>query len=564
MTVSDTCCETGGPVRREPGKFTLDENAFRAIFDSLQTGIVIIDEESHIIADANPMAVELIGCDKGRIVGNVCHEFICPAKHGQCPITDLGQEVDSAENILITWRGEKIPILKTVKRIEIDGHPYILDSFIDLTMHKAEQDAFHESEETFKQLFEDSPSGLALVDAQGFVRKANQALLKMLGISPEDLVGKNFMELTAAFGLNAGEHQADFNERLTDGNPKTEMTFTRRDGIKTTVSVQSSPIRKEGNITNVLYILTDITERKRTEDALLESERKYRLLSENSSDVIWSIDFNGKYQYVSPSVERLRGFTVDEVMSQNLDQAVMPEDIEFVKKELAVILQTPSQDIEPTGMFELKQSCKDGSSVWAEVSVSILLDEKSTPIGIQGISRNITERRQVETALRESEERFRSIFENTTDGILVSTTNGEFLFNNLTMSEMLGYTPEEMKTLKVMDIHPQKDLPMVMDIFSKIVCNDIKTAHELPMQRKDGSVFYVDVKGNITNLKGETCLVGVFRDITERRTLEATMKANLNDLERYKKATVDREMRMIELKDELSRLRREACNPESA
>ncbi len=416
--------------------------------------------------------------------------------------------------------------MSSMKSLEPKSMVLNTGSFIDITEHKATQDAMRESEETFKHLFEESPSGLALVDTQGFIRKVNRALLDMLGISPEILIDKNFMDLVAAFGLHTEDYRTDFKERLADRNSNIELTIPTLNGIKTTVSVQSSPIKTDGNITNILYILTDITERKLTEEALLESERKYRLLSENSSDVIWSIDFNGKYQYVSPSVEKLRGFTVEEVMSQHIYQTLMPEGVEFVKGQMATLFQYLSQgtEIESTQMFEMEQPCKDGSTVWVEVSISVIWGKNGEPIGIQGVSRDITERKNTEAALRESEERFRSIFENTTDGIIVSNTNAEFLYSNLAMSEMLGYTPEELKALKVEDIHPQKDLPAIMDIFNKVVRNEIKTAHDLPMQRKDGSVFNVDINGNLINLKGETCMVGVFRDITECKKAEIALK----------------------------------------
>jgi len=180
------------------------------------------------------------------------------------------------------------------------------------------------------------------------------------------------------------------------------------------------------------------------------------------------------------------------------------------------------------GDFIAKRKC--GSTFIAHGLATTVKDENGTVIGYQSAVLDFTQQREAEKAIIESEERFRAIFENTKDGVIVSTTNGDFLFNNLAMSEMLGYTPEEMKTVKVTDIHRQKDLPMVMDIFKKIVRNEIKTAHELPMQRKDGSVFYVDVKGNIINLKGETCLVGVFRDITERRKMEMALAKTMTKL----------------------------------
>jgi PAS domain S-box-containing protein len=109
------------------------ENYLKAIFNFIHTGLVIIDPKTHLICDANPRAVELIGAEKSRIIGSVCHEFICPAEKGKCPITDLKQKVDNSERLLLTTGGERIPILKTVVPVTISGKNYLLESFLDIS-----------------------------------------------------------------------------------------------------------------------------------------------------------------------------------------------------------------------------------------------------------------------------------------------------------------------------------------------------------------------------------------------------------------------------------------------
>jgi len=105
----------------------------KALLESSQSGIVIIDPETHLIIDANPTAVKMIGTSKEEIIGKVCHEYICPAEVGRCPITDLGQEVDNSERVLLTAKGESVPVLKKVVPITLNDHQYLLDSFIDIS-----------------------------------------------------------------------------------------------------------------------------------------------------------------------------------------------------------------------------------------------------------------------------------------------------------------------------------------------------------------------------------------------------------------------------------------------
>ncbi|MBE9541343.1 MAG: PAS domain S-box protein, partial [Proteobacteria bacterium] len=112
------------------------EERLKTILDSIQAGIVCINAETHTIVDANPTAIKMIGAPKEQIIGHVCHKYICPAEKGKCPITDLRQEIDNSERILLTANGNEVPILKTVTPILLSGQAHLLDSFIDITEKK--------------------------------------------------------------------------------------------------------------------------------------------------------------------------------------------------------------------------------------------------------------------------------------------------------------------------------------------------------------------------------------------------------------------------------------------
>jgi PAS domain S-box-containing protein len=120
----------------KPKKTETDTDVFRMVFDRIQTGILIIEPKTHTIIDANPIAEELIGRTKDQLVGSVCHDFVCPAKCGECPITDLHKDIHNTERALINAKGEKIPILKTVAKAEVNGKEYLIESFIDIIDRK--------------------------------------------------------------------------------------------------------------------------------------------------------------------------------------------------------------------------------------------------------------------------------------------------------------------------------------------------------------------------------------------------------------------------------------------
>jgi PAS domain S-box-containing protein len=112
------------------------ENRFRTILDNIQTGVFIIDPETHKIVYANPIAARLTGASQKQLVSSICHKHICPAEVGQCPITDLGQQVDNSERALLTAEGKKLQIIKTVVTIMLDGRKHLLESFVDITKQK--------------------------------------------------------------------------------------------------------------------------------------------------------------------------------------------------------------------------------------------------------------------------------------------------------------------------------------------------------------------------------------------------------------------------------------------
>jgi PAS domain S-box-containing protein len=140
------------------------------------------------------------------------------------------------------------------------------------------------------------------------------------------------------------------------------------------------------------------------------------------------------------------------------------------------------------------------------------------------LSRN-TERKQAEEALKSSEEKFRVIFDHANDGmILADEETKKFYIGNNTICQMLGYSPEEIKKLGVADIHPKEDLPYVIEQFEKQVRREIAVAKDLPVKRKDGSIFYADVNTSLVTLAGRKYLLGLFRDITERKQAEVALR----------------------------------------
>jgi PAS domain S-box-containing protein len=127
---------TGSPEKDNK----ISDDVFRMVFEKIQAGILIVDPQTHIIMDANPIAECMIGIPREKVIGHVCHDFVCPAHCGQCPITDLHKTIENTERILINAKGEKVPILKTVAKSSMNGKDYLVESFIDISDQKKAED----------------------------------------------------------------------------------------------------------------------------------------------------------------------------------------------------------------------------------------------------------------------------------------------------------------------------------------------------------------------------------------------------------------------------------------
>jgi len=247
------------------------------------------------------------------------------------------------------------------------------------------------------------------------------------------------------------------------------------------------------------------------------------------------------------------GYSEEEALQMNV-RRLTPPDREIEYAEFIRRLKAG----EVIASFETQRVTKDGRILDVWLTVTKLVGDTGKLIGIASTERDITERKRAEEALRDSEASFRAIFDNANDGILLADKETKkFYTGNNTACQMLGYSLEEIKNLGVSDIHPKEVLPYVIEQFEKQVRREITVAKDLPVKRKDGSVFYADVNSSLITLAGRTYLLGIFRDTTERKKMEEEGQKRLHELEVFYKASRGREERIIELKKEIEQLKKE-------
>jgi PAS domain S-box-containing protein len=302
-------------------------------------------------------------------------------------------------------------------------------------------------------------------------------------------------------------------------------------GKRAAFAASMSPIINEsGRVIKLFGTVQDITERKQAEEALRESEEKYRLLADNAIDIIWTMDMNLRFTYMSPSVARVRGYTVEEVMAQSLEEVFTPSSVETAVKvfmeELAIESREP-KDLFRVRTLEVEHTCKDGSTVWVEINASFIRDADGQPVGILGVSREITERRKSEEAQRRSEERYRTIVEEMDESYYEVDLAGNLTFVNDATCRRLGRSREELIGMKYKAYTPAEDTETVFKIYNRVyrAGEPVKGVPAVAIA-KDGSLRFVersvfplrDEEGKIIGFRG------ISRDVTERKMAEEERK----------------------------------------
>ncbi len=273
-------------------------------------------------------------------------------------------------------------------------------------------------------------------------------------------------------------------------------------------------------------VIKDITEHKRAEDALRENEHRYRLLAENSLDVIWTMSLEGKFTYVSPSVVRLRGYTPDEVLQQSIEQAVCPGSLAAVQEGLALaMLEITTGEKQPkTPYYEVEQPCKDGTSVWTEVSAGLVYDN-DRPSHILGVSRDITERRRMQHALAERERELEAVFCAAPVGIVVEIDRVIWEVND-TFCRMTGYDREELICHSIRQFCvSNEDYNRIGTAAYETLAAEGKATTEIETRRKDGSIITTVFSAAALN-KDDLSRGVVFTvtDITDRKYAEEALR----------------------------------------
>ncbi|MDD3250634.1 MAG: PAS domain S-box protein [Smithellaceae bacterium] len=419
------------------------------------------------------------------------------------------------------------------------------ERIVDLERSASEQkrveEELRESAEKYRLLFEYSPLGNFYFDEKGVVVACNGHFVGLIGSSRKALIGLELFKLPDQKVVEAVRQVLDGKTAFYEDVYRS-VTADKA----TPVRAVFTPIHLEGKgVIGGVGIIEDITERRRSEEALRESEEQYRTLVENADEAILVIQ-DGRIKFVNTRAVVAFGYSVQKFMSIPVFELVHPEDREMVIRRY---LEKINGDAAPT-RHTYRVLHKEGPVMWIEIS-SILIQWEGRPATLNLIT-DITDRKKAEDALREREEKYRTILESIEDGYFEQDLAGNFIFINDSMSRIYGYSKEELIGL---NYKQYTDLEGGRKCFH-IFLNIYKTGKpgkivDFDIIRKDGTRRHIESSVSLIRdpAGNSTAFRGIVRDVTERRQAEEALNQSFARLRDALSATVGAAAMMVETRD---------------
>jgi diguanylate cyclase (GGDEF)-like protein/PAS domain S-box-containing protein len=515
---------------------------YRSLVENLRDVIYELDSQG-VVLYISPAVRDMLGYDSSEIVGKNFIELAY--KDDQISraewFSELRKGIESPSEYRVSNKSGEYKWAQTRVRPIIEDGQFkgARGILLDVTEQRRTEEALRESEEKYRLTFENVADVIYVIDANLNILSVSPSVERILGYKPQDFIGRPVSDLTRIFTPESFEQAIADTSLILKGETiaATIYRFIAKDGTIKYGEVNSSPVMRDDQIVGIISVARDISDRKRAEEKLRESEEKYRWVMNNMADVITVMDMNLHFTYVSPSVIRMRGYTAEEAVAQTFEQIMTPKSLQIsarVFEEEMKLEAGGTADPDRIRIVEVEQYRKDGSIVMMENHLSFMRDEAKKAVGIISVSSDVTVRKQAEEALRENENKYRLLADNVADVIFVLDMNLNYTYVSPSVKILRGYDPEEVLKQQPSEILAPSSLDLAMKTLSEIMELEkskpsdmpISETLELEMIRKDGGAVWTEVKFSFIRDENQhpMGILGLTRDITERKQAEDALR----------------------------------------
>lgn len=371
--------------------------------------------------------------------------------------------------------------------------------------------ALMESEERYRRLVECSPDAI-VVHREGIFLYVNPAAVKLWGASSaQDLIGKSILDVVHPDYHDHVRERVDYIQQFQRSTTLVEQKCLRLDGSEVDIEVTGLPFTSEGK-SAVLSVFRDITEKKQAREALRKAERRLRTVVASASLILFATDKNGIFSLCEGEGLKSLSLTPGELVGQSVFEvyADSPQFCENFRRAL--------KGESFTSLVTIRDLVFD-------VRYSPLTDENENVLGVIGVATDVTENRRAEISIRESEQRYRELFENANDIIYTHDLQGNFTSLNRSGERITGYSREEAALINVADVIAPEYLSLARDMIAQKTTEGVSTVYEIDIISKQGRRVRLEVSTRLIFSDGKPIGVqGIARDLTERKQSEQVLR----------------------------------------
>lgn len=490
-------------------------------FDAISDLIMVLDNQ-HRILRANRSMIDALGMSEQEVIGKSCFELVHGAKEPPafCPHALLVADGKDHSAEVVEPRLGGIYDVRVSPIIAENGQ--VVGSVHinrDITARKQAEEALSRSESMLRGVLQSAPIGIGVVVNRLF-KWTNEFTAKMTGYSQEELLGQSARMLYENDEEFERVGAVKYTQIAATGAGTTETRWKRKDGTLINIILSSTAIDHQDMAAGVVFTAKDITARKQAEEALKDSEGRYRAVFDNAGIGIDLVDRDGNVVQVNSALSNMFGYTSEEFCQLSLTDITHPDEREISKQSLARILNGEVSSYR----LEKRYIRKDGGVVWGDLSVSAMRDASGRHNATVGVIADITERKRMEIALKESEERLRLIIDSSPIGIVI-VQDDKYAYVNPRFVEIFGYgSAEEIQGLPVTAIYVSKSKDLILQRHARTGTGAKTISHyESVGVTKSGKL--IDAAAWVTEIDylGREASLAFVMDMTESKSLRSQL-----------------------------------------